>query len=145
ALDLAAHGHGEGLMTVADAEDGDGELVEQGLLHLGRALVIERRGPAGQDDPARIAGKEGSRLLPTGDDAAEDAHGANAPGNELCVLGTVIDDGDHGRCRDFLPWVCEQRRSTNGSGIQPSACRRSPTRGDAPGWQEFAPSALGPE
>ena len=52
--DLAAEVVRHRLHPVADAEDGQAKLID-GLVYLGRSLVIDGRWPAGQDQANRIA------------------------------------------------------------------------------------------
>ena len=84
------------LHAVADAEDGHAGLEESGRRE-GRALVVDARRSAGQDDglvsPQRL---EGHRRR---EDLRVDVLLPDPPRDELSVLGAVVDDGDliHGR------------------------------------------------
>jgi len=92
-LDLAAQILGQQLDAVADPEHRDTE-VEDRAVRLGRLWGINAGGAAGEQEPA---GPEGGNFGCRGvipEDHAIDVALANAPGDDLCVLRTEIQNDD---------------------------------------------------
>ena len=96
ALNGPAQRLGHGLESVADSEDRYSE-VEHRRIEPGCAVGVHAGRPAGQDDRLRVLGLD---LLDAGgvrDDLGEHPGLADAPGDQLRVLGTEIDHQDRTR------------------------------------------------
>ena len=93
--DLAPQGVDHELQAVADPEDRDPEL-EDPLVHPRRSRLVDRGGAAGEDDPLGLEGADLFEADPRRFDLAVDLVFPDAPGDELVVLGSEIDDQDHG-------------------------------------------------
>ena len=78
------------LHAVADAEHRHAE-VEQPRIDRRRAGLVDRRGPAGEDDPDRVARRDLGRGVSCGDDLGVDAALAHAARDQLRVLGAEVD------------------------------------------------------
>ena len=89
----AAEVAGQELHAVADAEDRHAELEE--LLGNGRgARLVDRLGPAGEDDPLGREGLDRRQLHVEGMQLAVDVGLAHPPGDQLGVLGAEIENED---------------------------------------------------
>ena len=92
-IDGPAQQLGHELQPVADAQDGDSHL-EHRAVHQRRAGLLHAEGAAGEDDPVR---RESADLLDghrAGMDLAVDVQLAHAPGDELRVLRSEVEDED---------------------------------------------------
>lgn len=100
--DLAAELLDEQLHAVADAEDGDAV-----LLDIAEKAVGERRGvgemdgvgSSGEDDGAGGEGGDGGEGGGAGEAEGEHGEVADAAGDEVGVLGAVVEDEDEGAGR----------------------------------------------
>ena len=92
-LDTAAERLGHELLPVADAEHGDIEL-EQVRVDRRRSRLVHGRGAAGEDQPCRAPGFDLGRREVERDDLGEDVTLTDSPGDQLCVLGSVVEDQD---------------------------------------------------
>ena len=91
--DLAAQAVGDQLTAVADAKNGDAQL-ENGRVHMGRALFVDAVGAAGEDE---TDGGEAADLLQgqiVGLDLAVNVAFAHPAGDQLVVLAAEIQDQD---------------------------------------------------
>ena len=98
--DLAAEHLGHELDAVADAKHGNAK-VEQGGVRTGRALGANAGWATGEDHPAHAIGTESGGVDAEGIDAGVDPALADAPRDDLGILGPEVEDGDglvgHGR------------------------------------------------
>ena len=90
---LAAEVAGHELHAVADAENGDAQLEDAGV-GVGRALRVDRRRPAGEDERQRAPRRDRRRRRGVVDELRVDAALAHAPGDQLRVLAAEVDDED---------------------------------------------------
>ena len=90
---LAAELQGDELGAVADAQDGDAEVVDRGV-EAGRPFDVDRLRPAGEDQAGRGPLGHLGRGDRVGDDLAVDVGLADPPGDELGVLRAEVDDQD---------------------------------------------------
>ena len=84
------------LHAIADPQHGHAE-IENGSIRVGRGFRIHARGAAAEDDALRIERRDFLRRKIEADDLRIDLALADAPGDDLCVLGTEIEDDDSGR------------------------------------------------
>src|SRR6185312_9219273 len=87
----AAQLRGQGLHAVANAEDRHAR-IEHLLRRLGRARERGRFRPAGQDDALGAERGDLARIVVPGPDLAIHAQLAHAPGDQLRVLRTEVED-----------------------------------------------------
>ncbi len=92
-LHRAAQRVGGELHAVADAEDRDAQL-EKGGIALGGVGIRHAAGAAGENDAPRVALLEFVGRGVEADDLAVDLLLAQAAGDQLGDLGTVVEDGD---------------------------------------------------
>ena len=92
---LAAQGVDHELEAVADPQDRNPE-IEDPLVHPRRSRLVDGGGAAGKDDPLGPEGADLFEVDPRRLDLAVDLMFPDAPGDELVVLGSEIDDQDHG-------------------------------------------------
>ena len=93
--------HGD-LHAVADPEDRDAEIEDRGVDRRG-ALLVDAGGAAGEDDAARFFRQDLRGGDVEGNDLAVDVALANAPRDELAILGAEVEDEDgfgHGSAWD---------------------------------------------
>ncbi len=90
---LATELQGHQLGAVADAQDGDAEVIDAGI-EAGRALDVDRLGPAAEDQPGRRPFRDLGRGDRVGDDLAVDVGFPDPAGDELGVLRAEVDDED---------------------------------------------------
>ena len=90
---------GNQLVAVTDAEDGDAHLQDGGVHAIG-ALGVHRGRAAGEDEADRVVGSDLLRADVTGDDLGADMALTHPPGDQLCVLGSKVQN-QHRRC-----WFC---------------------------------------
>ena len=88
-----AQSPGHDLEAVADAQHRHPG-VEDGRVHAGGALGVDRRRAAGEDDGGGAGGEHVLRRHGVRDDLGVDAGFAHAAGDELGVLGAEVDDED---------------------------------------------------
>ena len=81
------------LHAIADAQDGDAQFEDFGV-HRGRAVIGDRRWPAGEDNAFGIHGGELISGDGGGDEDGVDACIADTAADELGGLGAEIEDGD---------------------------------------------------
>ena len=93
ALDLAAESVGDELHAVADAEHGDAEIVDFAV-HLRRLGRVNARWTAREDDSRGLQLGDGGRFGVVRNDLRVDLTFPNAAGDDLCVLGTEIQNED---------------------------------------------------
>ena len=93
ALHVAAELAREQLHAVADAEHRDPEL-EQRRVESRRVGRVDRRGAAGEDQPARSAARDLGRADVVRQQLGEDAALAHAARDQLRVLAAVVEDDD---------------------------------------------------
>ncbi len=103
AADHAAELLGNELGSVANAQDGNAELVDGGI-EPGRVLDVDRGRPAGQDDGGRGLGRQRLGGDVVGHDLGIDPQLADSASDQLRVLGAEVDDehdliGAGGGCR----------------------------------------------
>ena len=91
ALNRPAELHGGGLLSVTDREDRHTG-IEDNLRRARRALIGDRSRTTRQDDRTRLHLLEGLLGGLERHDFGIDAQFAHTPGNQLCDLGTEIDD-----------------------------------------------------
>ncbi len=102
----AAEVTGEDLRPVTDAQDGDAEVVDA-LVDPGGAVLVHRLRATGEDQrrrPARCQVVGGDVV---GDDLGEDVALADAPGDQLRVLRSEVDDEDRSVTR--FRWLTHRR------------------------------------
>ena len=146
-LALAAPGHlaaellGDELGAVADAEDGDAQVVDLGVEPRG-ALDVHRLGAAREDQRRRPALAHlggGDRV---GHDLGVDVRLADPPGDELGVLGAEVDDQAGGELvgqRWSAPVATTSPSSASASGLLPRR-RARPSAGPSASRSRTAPS-----
>jgi hypothetical protein len=78
-------------VAVADAEDGDAQRVDAGID--GGRRGLGHAGGAARDDDAARPGELARRPVDVGDDGVH-AQLADAPGDEVAVLPTRVEDDD---------------------------------------------------
>ena len=121
---LAAELQGHELGAVADAEDGDAEVVDRGV-EAGCPLDVDRLRAAREDQAGRRPLGDLGRGDRVGDDLAVDVGFPDPPGDELGVLRAEVDDEDvvgvpdGAQCPIPMPW--ERCRPL------PSVCRAGAT------------------
>ncbi len=93
--DTAAEIVGEELHAVADAEDGQAALEEVGGQG-GRALIVDAVGAAAEDEALGVVAHDELGGRAPGVELTVDAGLAHAAGDELRVLGSVVEDDDGG-------------------------------------------------
>ena len=93
AFDLAAELERHRLHAVTDAEHRDAELEQLGP-HARRALGVDRRGAAREDERARRAVADALERDVRRQELGEDAALADPPGDQLRVLPAVVEDED---------------------------------------------------
>ena len=91
--DAAAQLVREQLHAVADAQDRDAAL-EYPRLGQGRAVLVDGRGAAGEDDALQVESGDGCAGRGGRDQFAVDVLLANAARDEPAVLRAVVDNGD---------------------------------------------------
>lgn len=64
---------------------------------------MDRVGPAGEDDDLRVKVGDGFERASAGDAEGEDGEGSNSAGDEVGVLGAIIENQDELRFHGF--WV----------------------------------------
>ena len=84
---------GERLHAIADSQNGKPGF-ENKILDIGRILFIDRARSAREDESLRRNGEDPVHGRVPGKELAIDLGFANAPGNDLRILGTEIEDGD---------------------------------------------------
>ena len=94
AVDPAAELERQQLRAVTDAERRDAELEDRGV-ELRRAVGVDRRRPAGEDQRDRVAPPDLVDRRAVRDELRVDARLAHAPRDQLRVLAAEIDD-EHG-------------------------------------------------
>src|SRR5579885_1023391 len=94
ARDLATELMRQQLHAVADAEHGQAAL-QNLLVHLARALVVDTIGSTGKDDAASAQASQLVQRGIGGQQLAVDAALTHAPRDQAAVLRAVIEDGDH--------------------------------------------------
>jgi hypothetical protein len=99
--DLALQGINHELQAVADPEDRDPEC-EDPLIHPRRARLVDRGGAAGKDDPLGFKDTDLFEADLRRFDLTVDLVLPDTPGDELVILGTKIDDQDHGYRSFFI-------------------------------------------
>ncbi len=87
--DFAAQIMRHRLHPVADAQNGQAEVIDS-FVYLRRPLVIDRRRPAGEDQPDRIPRLNDFQRRVIGQNLAVDMALADAPGDELRVLRAEV-------------------------------------------------------
>ncbi len=91
--DLAAQALGHQLEAVAHPEHGYAG-VEERRVEAGRALGVDRGGPAGEDHGLRLPGQDLGHRHRVRHDLGVDPRLADPPGDQLGVLGAEVDDED---------------------------------------------------
>ncbi len=92
---LAAQGVDHELEAVTDPQDRNPE-IEDPLVHPRRVRLVDGGGPAGKDDPFGPELPDLFDIDPRRLDLAVDLMFPDAPGDELVVLRSEIDDQNHG-------------------------------------------------
>lgn len=127
-VDGAAERLGHQLEAVAHAEDRHAGL-EDRAVELRRALFVDRRGAAGEDDRLGVLGEHLGDRHAARHDLAVDPGLTHPTGDELGVLGTEVDDQDGVGLGCGLVGNSRGHRRPSGSGTK-GVARSAPPEGD---------------